>query len=289
MAPWQMHRPRQANPWQLTRAPVSVFTRQQYEQTVQRVRDYIAQGDVFQVNLAQRFSAEGKGNPRALYQRLAQTSPAWYGAYLELCNGRVLASTSPELFLQVEPTGRVVTRPIKGTRPASDPVNNLLKSAKDIAELNMIVDLLRNDLGRVVCVWVGFRWSSPVKSKRIRRCITAWRRSVGNCTHHGISWTSCVPPWPGGSITGAPKIRAMQIIDELEPVRRGPYCGAIGWITAEALCLNIAIRTLQLTPGGSDKPLLPPGESEYSLRAYQGEGVTVVGYSLFQGLFAPRP
>ncbi len=236
--------------WQLTTAPQSLFTPAQYQQAVQRVKDYIAAGDVFQVNLAQRFTATGHGSPRDLFHRLAATSPAWYGAYLELCDGRALASTSPELFLQVDAQGQVITRPIKGTRPADQPVEALRDSDKDIAEINMIVDLLRNDLGRV-CAYGSMQVAVP---REIETHPTV---------HHGVATITgrlhenrdivdlLRATMPGGSITGAPKIRAMQIIDELEPVRRGPYCGAIGWLTADELCLNIAIRTLQLSPASA--------------------------------------
>ena len=136
-----------------TSEPVSVFTRSDYEQSVERALAYIAAGDAFQVNLAQRFSASLDGPypfaQRTLFQRLAAVSPAWYGAYLELDGRRVLASTSPELFLQSHRSGAITTRPIKGTRPASVDADELRDSEKDKAELNMIVDLMRNDLGRV--------------------------------------------------------------------------------------------------------------------------------------------
>lgn len=228
--------------------PRSVLTRPQYEAKVARVREYIAAGDVFQVNIAQRFSADFTGDPRTLFSALADASPAWYGAYLELTGEpnaaqRTVASTSPELFLQVEQGGRVVTRPIKGTRPATAHPGELLASEKDAAELHMIVDLLRNDLGRV-CAYGSVRVEQP--------------RTIEShpTVHHGVATvTGELHPSrdlvdllratvPGGSITGAPKVRAMQIIDELEPVRRGVYCGAIGFIRGDEARFNIAIRTL---------------------------------------------
>lgn len=225
--------------------------RPQYEQTVQRVIDYIAAGDVFQVNLTQRFTAPCRGNPRTVYARLARQSPAWYGAYIECLDDRpdqprrIIASTSPELFLDVNADGRVITRPIKGTRPATVPAAELETSEKDQAELNMIVDLLRNDLGRVA------RFGSVQ--------VEAAREIESHPTvHHGVATISAqLQPrlgladllratLPGGSITGAPKIRAMQIIEELEPTRRGPYCGTIGAIQGHHARLNLAIRTLLL-------------------------------------------
>ncbi len=229
------------------------FQRRDYEAAVQRVIDFIAAGDVFQVNLAQRFTAELASAdpllPRALFQRLSTISPAWYGAFLELGwvegNGpqRAIASTSPELFLHVNETGQVLTRPIKGTRPAAAGAEALRDSDKDIAELNMIVDLLRNDLGRVA----EYGSVKVAQAREIESHPTV---------HHGVATiTSRLRPgcdivdllraaMPGGSITGAPKVRAMQIIDQLEPVARGPYCGCIGLLSQKETILNIAIRTM---------------------------------------------
>jgi len=227
-----------------------------YRRMVQRTIDYIGAGDVFQVNIAQRFSTAIRGRypraPRDLFVRLNAVSPAWYGAYLETPGRRSVLSTSPELFL--EKIGRrVVTRPIKGTRPASVPASELLESEKDRAELHMIVDLLRNDLGRV-CEYGSVRVAEP--------------RTIEShpTVHHGVATIEgqlqrskgladmLRATMPGGSITGAPKVRAMQIIEQLEPVRRGPYCGAIGYVTAggEQACLNVAIRTMLMEgPGAS--------------------------------------
>ena len=244
----------------------SGFTRTGYERCVSMVKDYIAAGDVFQVNLAQRFTAglaprdgmgslnvpgnsfRAAGQSRALYHRLAAASPAWYGAYLELApdshdsSDRAIASTSPELFLHV--TGRdVMTRPIKGTRPASANPAELRGSLKDTAELNMIIDLMRNDLGRV-CDYGSVRVTGP--------------RTIEShpTVHHGVATIEgrlheskdivdlLRATIPGGSVTGAPKVRAMQIIDELEPVRRGPYCGCIGYLSRDSAQLSIAIRTM---------------------------------------------
>ncbi len=229
--------------------------RDEHEAAVRRGLEYIGAGDVFQVNLAQRFAADFDGSTRGVFLRLAEASPAWYGAYLELLEPdgrsprRVACSTSPELFLQLDPDGRVTTRPIKGTRPAHVDPNELRDAEKDAAELNMIIDLLRNDLGRV-CDYGSVRVTQP--------------RTVEShpTVHHGVATvTGRLHPdrslrhllratFPGGSITGAPKVRAMQIIDELELVARGPYCGAIGFAqhdpaTATTIArLSIAIRTL---------------------------------------------
>ena len=229
----------------------SVVSRGDYESAVQRVIDYIAAGDAFQVNLTHRLTADFAGDPRALFHALATGSPAWYGAYMELLPDpaqpeaprRAVCSTSPELFLQVDPGGRVTTRPIKGTRPATASRAELRDSEKDAAELHMIVDLLRNDLGRV-CTYGSVQVAQP-------RTI-----ETHPTIHHGVATVTGTlhqskdifhllrATMPGGSITGAPKVRAMEIIDELETVRRGVYCGAIGYIQGEHACFNIAIRTM---------------------------------------------
>ena len=225
---------------------------------VRRTIDLIAAGDVFQANITQRLSASFSGSTRALCAAALETSGAWYGAYLELPRGRCLVSLSPELFLAVSPASRrVVTRPIKGTRPSRSDIRELLDSAKDTAELNMIVDLMRNDLGRV-CAY------GTVRVPRARVIETH------PTVHHGVAEVSGVlgpgvtvaellaATFPAGSVTGAPKIRAMQIIDELESCRRGPYCGAIGFLSnCGRACLNVAIRTIALSgdrrPGAWDR------------------------------------
>jgi para-aminobenzoate synthetase component 1 len=223
------------------------ITREQYLHAARKVIDYIAAGDIFQANYAQRFTTRVIGawpnGPRALFAKLATVSPAWYGAFLQSPLNHGLLSTSPELFLELDEDRTITTRPIKGTSPASEPAEKLRKSEKDTAELNMIVDLLRNDIGRV----------SSYGSVHV----TQPREIESHPTvHHGVATIQgklrpglktadlLRATMPGGSITGAPKVRAMQIIDELEPTRRGPYCGAIGWLTNTTLCLNIAIRTM---------------------------------------------
>jgi len=233
----------------------SDFTRGEYEAAVRRVIDYIAAGDVFQVNLAQRFVTDVDRGPRDLFARLAGASPAWYGAHVELPGGRALCSTSPELFLEV--TGHdLVTRPIKGTRPV-DPAaarpgrdpnrEELRQSEKDAAELNMIVDLLRNDLGKV-CDYGSVRVVNP-REIETHPTVHHGTATIAGRLHESKDIVSLLrATLPGGSITGAPKVRAMQIIDELERADRGPYCGCIGWLSRDAAQLNLAIRTIALTP-----------------------------------------
>ena len=227
---------------------ISTFgARHDYEQAVKRVLGYIAAGDVFQVALTQRFTGSYDGCPRALFERLATVSPAWYGAYLELPDGRAICSTSPELFLQVDHR-HIITRPIKGTRPAAVSPDVLRDSAKDAAELTMIVDLLRNDLGRV-CAYGSVRVTEPRVIETHPTVHHAVATIEGDLHRDQDVASLLLATLPGGSITGAPKVRAMQIIDELEPVQRGPYCGCIGMIGRDHATLNIAIRTLLLTPG----------------------------------------
>ncbi len=232
--------------------PVPLIERRAYEDAVTRALDYIAAGDIFQVNLTQRFTAGFSGEPRSLYAALAHHSPAWYGAYLELTGAyegedtepdRTIVSTSPELFFSLDAERNVITRPIKGTRPAWIDPQVLLDSAKDAAELTMIVDLLRNDLGRV-CDYGSVRVPEP-RVIETHPTVHHTAATVIGKLHRSMTLIDLLRAMmPGGSITGAPKVRAMQIIDELEPVRRGPYTGAIGYVHDGKASFNIAIRTM---------------------------------------------
>jgi anthranilate/para-aminobenzoate synthase component I len=227
----------------------SNFTRSEYLAAVQRAIDYIAAGDIFQVNLSQRFSARLPMPPRQIWRNLLEQSPAPYGALLDY-GDHALISNSPELFLRVTPDRRIQTRPIKGTRPRLLGMDReLFDSAKDRAELNMIIDLERNDLGRI-CQIGSVKVTEP---RTIESHPTVYH---GVATIEGILRDNMnfiellASAFPGGSITGAPKIRAMQIIDELEKTRRGPYCGAIGYLDADgSMQFNVAIRTMIATRG----------------------------------------
>ena len=220
-----------------------------YAAAFDRVQQYIHAGDCYQINLAQRFSSRYSGDPLAAYATLRQRSPTPFAAYLETAQGALL-SLSPERFIQVQ-DGRVETRPIKGTRPrgadqASDQAlaNELQACAKDRAENLMIVDLLRNDLGRSckpgsIRVPELFSLESYANVHHLVSSITGQLRD--DCDALDLLMRA----FPGGSITGAPKIRAMQIIEELEPVRRSLYCGSVGYLGCEGqMDFNIAIRSL---------------------------------------------
>jgi len=223
----------------------------EFARDVATVRELIRAGDLFQANVSQRWRARFRGCARTLAATAIRESGARYGAIVELPGGGAVISMSPELFLRVDAGGHVVTRPVKGTLRSERPAAGLAASEKDAAELAMIVDLMRNDLSRV-CVPGSVHVETP-------RLI-----ETHPTVHHGVAEVrgrlrACVDAlellratFPPGSVTGAPKIRAMQVIDDLEPAPRGPYCGAIGFIEGDgALELNVAIRTITLAPRGA--------------------------------------
>lgn len=233
----------------------SGFSRSEYESAVQRVIDYIAAGDIFQVNLSQRFSVGMRDQPADVYYRLMRETPAQYGAYLNYDDYTII-SNSPELFLRVTPDRRVITRPIKGTRPLGPGKKQELRdSVKDQAELNMIVDLERNDLGRV-CE-IGSVKVTEARAIEIHPTVYHGVATIEGKLRDDVGFVDLLRAvFPGGSVTGAPKIRAMQIIEELEPVRRGAYCGAIGYIAADgAMEFNVAIRTMIIKDGLAHVPV----------------------------------
>ena len=240
-----------------TKYPIrSNFPKTDYLSTVQRAKAYIASGDIYQVNLSQRLSTSTDLPPAELYVRLRQLSPVPYGAYLH-CGDFHILSASPERFLHFSPSCRTVeTRPIKGTRPRGltpeldrKLATELLHSEKDLAELLMIVDLERNDLGRV-CEIASIHVPERVALEsysNIHHLVATVRGTLRSDADRIDLLKSC---FPGGSITGAPKIRAMELIDELEPTNRGVYTGAIGYFGFDGtMDLNIAIRTCILKEG----------------------------------------
>ena len=226
----------------------SNFTRAEFIARVERAQRYIRSGDIYQVNLAQRFSARLECEPWDFHQALAAVSPAPFSGYLD-CGGFQLASSSPEMFLRLSGS-HAITRPIKGTRPRSaDPTRDaqltyeLQTSSKEMAELVMITDLLRNDLGRV-CEYGSVQVPELVRLERypqVQHLVSTVEGRLRSGVTHFEAFARC---FPGGSITGAPKIRAMEIIDELEPVTRGPYTGCLGYLGFNRESqLNILIRT----------------------------------------------
>jgi para-aminobenzoate synthetase component 1 len=225
------------------------FTREDYLRAVARCKEYIAAGDIFQVNLSRRFETRLDLPAADLFLRLRRINPAPMAAYLGFGDAAVV-SASPERFLRVRDS-RVETRPIKGTRPrGASPeedralAEELLRSEKDNAELAMIVDLERNDLGRV-CSYGSVRVTEP---RRLESFPTVHHlvATVEGRLHEGRDLADLLrATFPGGSITGAPKIRAMEIIAELEPTQRSVYTGAVGCIGFDgSMDLNIAIRTM---------------------------------------------
>lgn len=227
----------------------SNFSKKQYIKTIEKAQEYIKAGDIYQVCLSQRFKANWPFPAYTLYQKLNKINPSPFSAYLNFDKAKIISS-SPELFLRVQ-NGIIETRPMKGTRPRGETdkkdtalKNALKKSAKDTAELVMIVDLERNDLGRI---------SVPgsikvIESRRIETYPTVFQTIsvVSSKVKDNTSLIDIIKAtFPGGSISGCPKIRAMEIIEELEPVKRGIYTGSIGYISFHnTMDLNIAIRTM---------------------------------------------
>ncbi len=223
-----------------------------YEAGVERVRTAIADGQIYQANLTRRLETPFGGDPWPVYRRLRTGDPALFAAFLPLDGSgrRAIASASPEPFLAVTSSGRVATDPIKGTRPrgrdrADDRrlARELLTSAKDRAENVMIVDVLRNDLGRV-CAPGSVRVPRLCRLERTAAVQHLVSTVTGRLGPGRDPFDLLAAAFPGGSITGAPKIRAMQLLETLEPVRRGPYTGSAGWIGPDgAMQTSILIRS----------------------------------------------
>ena len=236
-------------PFTVTGEIISNMDKAGYAHAFERIKHYLKEGDCYQVNLSQRFAANCEGQAWLAYRQLREMNSAPFSAYLNLPQAQILSS-SPERFLKLH-NGKVETKPIKGTRPkkaypASDwhQIDELRNSPKDRAENLMIVDLLRNDLGktcRLGSVKVPNLFS--IESYATVHHLVSTVTGVLSQGRHALDLLkSC---FPGGSITGAPKVRAMEVIEELEPNRRGVYCGAIGYIGFDGnMDTNIAIRTL---------------------------------------------
>jgi para-aminobenzoate synthetase component I len=234
----------------------SGLSRAEYEAGVASIRASIADGQIYQANLTRRLEAPFRGDPWPLYRRLRTGDPALFAAYIDLGPSpftgarRAIVSASPEPFLSVTREGQVETNPIKGTRPrgrdrASDRALacELLGSAKDRAENVMIVDVLRNDLGRV-CRPGSVRVPRLCRLERTAAVQHLVSTVTGRLDAGRDAFDLLAVSFPGGSITGAPKIRAMQLLEALEPVRRGPYTGIAGWLGPDgAMGTSILIRT----------------------------------------------
>ncbi len=235
------------------------LSRAEFISKVERAQKYIRAGDIYQVNLSQRLTVQYQlsGLPRRsalakpgwdFFEKLSAVSPAPFAAFLD-CGEFQIASSSPEQFLRMS-ASHIVTRPIKGTRPRdADPTRDaqlayeLQTSPKELAELVMITDLLRNDIGKV-CEFGSVRVPELAKLEKfaqVQHLVSTVEGRLRKDITHFAAFASC---FPGGSITGAPKFRAMEIIDELEPISRGPYCGAIGYLGFNRESqLSITIRT----------------------------------------------
>ena len=234
----------------------SGLDRARFQAGVEAVRAEIARGSIYQANLTRRLEVPFRADPWPLFRRLRTGDPALFAAYLDLGASpltgapRAILSASPEPFLSVTADGRVASDPIKGTRPrgrdrASDRAlaRELLESAKDRAENVMIVDVLRNDLGRV-CLPGSVRVPRLCRLERTAAVQHLVSTVTGRLAPDRDAFDLLAAAFPGGSITGAPKIRAMEIIEGLEPVRRGPYTGAAGWLGPDgAMQTSILIRT----------------------------------------------
>ena len=229
-----------------------------YARAFARTRDYIAAGDCYQINLTFPLSSRlVSGTPLDLYAALAAHQPVGFGAFADLGQGPAILSRSPELFFRLDARGRIEARPMKGTAPRDpDPVRDaalaagLAASEKNRAENLMIVDLLRNDIGRIARVGsVRVPELFTVESYDTLHQMTS--HVVGELARPADLATLLGALFPCGSITGAPKIRAMQIIREVEPYPRGVYCGSIGWMAPDgSACFSVAIRTLTVWPDG---------------------------------------
>jgi para-aminobenzoate synthetase component 1 len=227
---------------------ISNFSKNDFIAVVERAQKYIRAGDIYQANLSQRLTTKSNLSGWEFFEKLSAVSPAPFSAFLD-CGEFQIASSSPEQFLRMSGS-QIISRPIKGTRPRdADPTRDaqlayeLQTSAKELSELVMITDLLRNDLGKV-CEFGSVQVPELAKLEKfaqVQHLVSTIEGRLKKDVTHFAAFAAC---FPGGSITGAPKFRAMEIIDELEPVSRGPYCGAIGYLGFNRESqLNIAIRT----------------------------------------------
>ncbi len=265
----------------------SPFSRQTYMEAVEKIRNYIASGHIYQVNLSQRFETDFSGSPYAMFAELFAAGPASFYAYVN-AGDHWIVSTSPERFL-MRRNDHVESRPIKGTRPRgkdeeSDRLlaEELKNSPKDDAELSMIVDLMRNDLGRV-CAGGSVEVAEHRRLEAYRNVFHLVSVVRGRLAPEKDSVDLIRAAFPGGSVTGCPKIRAMEIIDEMEPCRRHVYTGSIGYIGFhDTLDLSIAIRTATVSKGrmlfsvGGGVVFDSDAEEEYEETLHKGSSIMSV-------------
>ncbi|NPD14574.1 aminodeoxychorismate synthase component I [Xinfangfangia sp. D13-10-4-6] len=258
-------------------APQPLISRADYDTAITRVLDLIAAGDIYQANLTFPLAAQLlSGTPEGLYGRLRRSGPVGHGAFVNLVGEAAMVSRSPELFFRVDADGRITTRPMKGTRPRDpDPARDaalaqdLHQSPKDRAENLMIVDLLRNDISRI----------SQVGSVKVPSLYAVEHYATVHQMVSEVQGQLASPPslpdliralFPCGSVTGAPKIRAMEVIREVEPFARDVYCGAIGWMAPDGRAdFSVAIRTLTVDVGDGENGAASAGE----IRMNVGGGV----------------
>jgi len=250
------------SPARSTRAipsPTSNLTYKQYFSKLRTIKKYLFSGDTYQVNFSQRFSAPFKGDAFELYKKITNINPSPFQFFMETPQFAVI-SNSPERLFKISQNGEIETRPIKGTVPrgknaAQDRANikRLLASDKERAELSMIVDLERNDLGKI-CVPGSVKVTAHRTVEKYSHVIHT-SSTVRGKLEKGKDWLDALRAlFPGGSITGCPKKRTMEIIDELEDFKRGVYCGSAGYIDLSGRCdFNIMIRTLFLEKGSKPK------------------------------------
>ncbi len=262
----------------------SNFKKSEYIKSIEKVKEYIKAGDTFQVNLSQRMEAKISGDPLAIYENLTKINPAPFSAFMEL-DGFSIISSSPERLVRLE-NGIVSTRPIAGTRPRGNTKEEdiklekeLLSSIKERAEHTMLVDLERNDLGRV-CNYGSVKLTEAMMIERYSHVMHLVSNIAGKLHKGKDRFDLLKAVFPGGTITGCPKIRTMEIIDELEPTARGPYTGSLGYFNfAGGMDFNIIIRTLIMkgnkiytqAGGGIVADSIP--EEEYNETLYKAQAM----------------
>jgi len=223
--------------------PNSNFSKSDFEIIVKKAKEYISAGDIYQVNLSQRLETDLKREPLALYQRLSQINPSPFASYFDLGDLKII-SCSPERLIKLE-NGIANTRPIAGTRPISAKEEDLILNAKERAEHIMLVDLERNDLGKV-CEYNSVSVNEKMVIERYSHVMHIVSNVTGRLRKDKNWFDLLCAMFPGGTITGCPKVRSMEIIEELEPVKRGIYTGSIGYIDPinQTMDMNIVIRTI---------------------------------------------